>query len=409
MTLYLGVTAHYIDKDWALHSNVLGFEPIDGSHNGTNQATLLYNLMCKYDIAEKVLACTSYNASVNDAIMTSLAKILFDAHLIDADNSPMQSRCYTHILRLAKGHLLNSIEKHTTPTMAEELDKGRVEKVVETSQEVEDAESLPDRDVASEPSRISDLPLLFDKIQKITAKISNSPNAKKYFRLCCIDKGIKPLAPVLYCKARWGSWHRVIKWLLKVRKGYTHFCAFADAEPTVPKINAKNSKPHIWFALTNKQWKMLDSVRSVLNYDEFAIAKRSTHTSDDRESCPQAPLTETQRRIKQLQKASLAFRGSGKLSDEFDRYISSFEEDDSLSLLAATPGQIQPDFVLQWWKRNEFAFPIISGIARDFLAIPASSVPCKHLFSYAKLADTEKRRCMSEGTFSKLQTLGAAD
>ncbi|ODO09748.1 hypothetical protein I350_01965 [Cryptococcus amylolentus CBS 6273] len=196
-------------------------------------------------------------------------------------------------------------------------------------------------------------------------------------------------------------------------------------------------------------------------YDEFAIAKRSTHTSDDCESCPQAryytsflaeahytgwnetalveqfkdglkpdilhavnmsqgglfpdtvssfaavetPLTETQRKIKELQKASLASRGSGKLSDEFDRYRSFFEEDDSLSLLAATPGKIEPDFVLQWWKRNEFAFPIISGIARDFLAIPASSVPSERLFLYAKLADTEKRRCMSQNAATFQQSM----
>ncbi|ODN85862.1 hypothetical protein L198_07426 [Cryptococcus wingfieldii CBS 7118] len=55
---------------------------------------------------------------------------------------------------------------------AEEPDKGRVEKVVETRQEVEEAENLPDRDVASEPTiRVSDLPPLFDMIRKITAKV----------------------------------------------------------------------------------------------------------------------------------------------------------------------------------------------------------------------------------------------
>ncbi|ODO03308.1 hypothetical protein L198_02152 [Cryptococcus wingfieldii CBS 7118] len=198
-----------------------------------------------------------------------------------------------------------------------------------------------------------------------------------------------------------------------IRQGLTsiekYYRKAIEAKTPVIAVYLNPLMKHWWFELnlgTRLAAEANDIFREI--YDEFAIAKRSSNTSDNHVSCPQAPLTEMQRKIKDLQKASLAFRGSGNLSDEFDRYISFFEEDDSLSLLAATPAKIEPDFVLQWWNRNEFAFPIISGIARDFLAIPASSVPCERLFSYAKLADTEKRRCMSEGTFSDLQTLGAA-
>lgn len=54
------------------------------------------------------------------------------------------------------------------------------------------------------------------------------------------------------------------------------------------------------------------------------------------------------------------------------------------------------------------SFPIIAIIARDYLAIPASSVPCKRLFSRAKLADTDRRRSMKAETFSLVQTLGAS-
>lgn len=50
-------------------------------------------------------------------------------------------------------------------------------------------------------------------------------------------------------------------------------------------------------------------------------------------------------------------------------------------------------------------FPILSKIARDYLAIQASSVPCERLFSMAGLADTSRRNRMKPDMFSALQTL----
>jgi len=36
-----------------------------------------------------------------------------------------------------------------------------------------------------------------------------------------------------------------------------------------------------------------------------------------------------------------------------------------------------------WWKTNEAEYPVLAVMARDWLAIPASSVPCEQLFSLA--------------------------
>ena len=39
---------------------------------------------------------------------------------------------------------------------------------------------------------------------------------------------------------------------------------------------------------------------------------------------------------------------------------------------------------LKWWKTNESQFPILAQIARDYLAIPATSVLLEQSFSVSK-------------------------
>ncbi len=53
---------------------------------------------------------------------------------------------------------------------------------------------------------------------------------------------------------------------------------------------------------------------------------------------------------------------------------------------------------LEWWRVNESQFPCLSQMARDYLSIPATSVPSEQSFSVGKNLITDKRNCLAGKT-----------
>lgn len=60
---------------------------------------------------------------------------------------------------------------------------------------------------------------------------------------------------------------------------------------------------------------------------------------------------------------------------------------------------------LEWWKTHWEEYPTLSILARDWLAVPASSVPCESLFSIAGNTITANRNRLSPDTAKALLCL----
>nr|CAG8540606.1 1155_t:CDS:2 [Entrophospora candida] len=67
-----------------------------------------------------------------------------------------------------------------------------------------------------------------------------------------------------------------------------------------------------------------------------------------------------------------------------------------------TPTQPDGIDVYQWWNNHRNSFPILSRIARKYLSIPATSVPCECLFSDAGDLVTSKRTRLEHEVVNQL-------
>ena len=77
-----------------------------------------------------------------------------------------------------------------------------------------------------------------------------------------------------------------------------------------------------------------------------------------------------------------------RLSNNQPNILIQRDEISSYWNLACASPDITP---LDWWKAHETEYPLLSKIARDYLCIMATSVPCEQLFSIAGLTITKSR------------------
>ena len=81
------------------------------------------------------------------------------------------------------------------------------------------------------------------------------------------------------------------------------------------------------------------------------------------------------------------------IDDEMQRYLKEVE----INFCKDDP--------LTWWKFHETSFPIISKLARKYLAIPASTAPSERVFSTAKNILQKKCQISSVNAFFLRKTL----
>jgi hypothetical protein len=106
---FIAITGYFIDHDWNYREILLGFEPLHGQHTGVNLGLVLFDLLQKHQIENRVLTVTTDNASNNLTLMDSIQDSL---QSLEVPNQLPIIRipCIAHIIQLSLKELLGQIE-----------------------------------------------------------------------------------------------------------------------------------------------------------------------------------------------------------------------------------------------------------------------------------------------------------
>jgi len=94
----LGITAHWIDRNFQLHEILLDALELNGSHTGANMAQYVLKTLEEYGLKEKLFCVTAYNASNNK----TMAKVI-EQHIASFKADCNLFGCTGHVFNLAAG------------------------------------------------------------------------------------------------------------------------------------------------------------------------------------------------------------------------------------------------------------------------------------------------------------------
>lgn len=121
--LYIAITGHWIDEQWALHEALLDFRHVQGRHTGEHLAEEVFEVLEYYGISAKLFCITSDSAGNCGELCKMLSKILRDKKGIIWNHEERYIRCMNHVINLAVQDFLKSIKTLAPDDEDEDVDK----------------------------------------------------------------------------------------------------------------------------------------------------------------------------------------------------------------------------------------------------------------------------------------------
>jgi hypothetical protein len=114
----MAVTGYFPDNDWEYREVLLGFEPLSGTHSGLNLSEVLIRLLQQHDIADRVLAITTDNASNNNTLVNFINEAIQSLELSDC-STIIRVPYIEHVIQLSLKDLLGRLKANPKNEMAE--------------------------------------------------------------------------------------------------------------------------------------------------------------------------------------------------------------------------------------------------------------------------------------------------
>ena len=415
---FLTTTLHYINKNFDLRNLVLKTEEVKESHSGKNTATIISKTLEEYYLKTgggitKPWAVSDSAANMKKAahelgwpyvpcfahiLHNSVSKCFEDRNItplidkvkniaIHFRSSPrnsntlieMQQKLQLPQIKLKLNvitrwnsvfDMIDRVLKNQSPIVNISLEDQEVQELNLTMNEWQDLSSLrgalePFKEITdflstNKMSSISTLNPLICNIKESFLKINPNENMKVKAAKLAIEKGFVK---------------RLIDY--KSIEDFLDLASLLDPRFKKLRFLSENRKSLVEENLLIK----------CKEYKEY----HKDYFSPEEEKGP-----ENLKRVKKTENLSKLF--GSIYSPQADI---SEEEKEVKNYLREEPISIEEDPLI-WWRTNSYRFPILSFLAKDFLAVPATSVPSEQIFSKAGHIMNVKRSSLGSSLADKL-------
>jgi hypothetical protein len=442
---YLGVTGHWIDSSWEVRNEALAFKRLRGSHTAENIAAVVQKIMQEWKITPAIRAITADNAAVNDKFFTCLEKlqptitradtqVRCMAHVInlaaqtilrnlnaeapddgipggDGEDVPpapfrrqQAARQHAPTVR-APGVILTTVRQVFNKVRSSNL----LFEALEAQCNAKKIAFLrPIKDVKTRWNSTHALICRALELKPALKQLCSSDKRLRPFRLLgeewLLLEDLRDLLKsfVTATEALSGGLYPTISFQLPyfavlMQNLETFHDNHARQSPNSPLLAAASAGlAHLKKYMqdtdnftTQKLAIILDPRFKIQGFTKMGWSPAAVGVTRARfesileEQYQQDPVPtagNSQLRRVQVDDNLASMFGSIGRRPEATRAQATMEGSETARYLCEPPVDLNTD-PLHWWKLNEHRFPTVARMARDYLAICASSVPCERLFS----------------------------
>lgn len=465
---YYGITCSFIDDQWKMHSIAMDFIPSEGHHTGQDIATMFYDSLERSGLLHKIQEITMDNATVNDVFMRELEEIL-EENDIKFDAKDQHFHCFPHVLNLAVKDILKCLEADVVQEDSGDDDDDKksdfddeegdekdnnsppIDKLRKLCKKLKKSEKLRiqlghycklcDEDLVNFPLDVStrwnssyDMMTAGLKMKKSISSLAKNTEKLKHLFLNDEEwalitvlqvnrRSFKSLSKTL-SGDQYVTLPSVVVGINILIDGIETLCEELDSRAVRRPIDEsiihafQKGRDKILKYYMKSNWMycaalILDPRHKVETFEITSWGREIKQTSyqyfkdsiqekysniaeEEQENCDDNVDIEGE---DDYMKTMNALYSSGKghsknWEDELNRYL---RED-------RAPRNTD---VLDWWRSNQTFFPRLARMARDVLAICASSVPSGRLFSKAGLLLRKHRSTLSNDHIEDLLCLNS--
>lgn len=234
MLPFMCITAHYIDDDWSMHRQLIGFEHFLPPHTAEATAALIRQTIVKNQLQHRFMGLTGDSASSNTASAPVLAKLL-ESHQVNWSYLEKYFHCSAHVFNLVAQAVC---DPYTTKVKI-----NGVNQVVEN-----DAEDTAEHLSALAPSgKMADT---LSKLAAMARKLNKSTVMLEEWKRICRLHSLAELKLITAAVTRWNSRY------LQIDRAKAYRVVYHDFTVANPKYAP--------FAISDAEWKLLEWLHAIL-------------------------------------------------------------------------------------------------------------------------------------------------